>query len=456
MQFKSLLLLTGATILSPFLVQAQTFTDCNPLNKTCPNDPALGTNHTFVFNTSSTVTDYFNITAGSLTYGDNGAEFTINKQGESPTIQSKFYIFFGQVSVIMRAASGVGIVSSIVLESDDLDEVDWEWIGGNNTHAETNYFGKGNTTAYDRAIWYPTPADPRENFYNYTVDWTAERIEWWIDDSLVRTLKYEDALNGQNFPQTPMTVRLGIWSGGDPKGNNKGTIEWAGGETDFSKVPFTMYVKSATIQDYSTGSAYEWGDKSGSWQSIKVISGNSTIADTITKNSTPTLSLGEKWGNLSSTTKLAVYCGGGAAAAAVVSAFLFTFFRQRRNGRLEREAYNQLIEKQQQDAYADQMELHNKGLGGFDQNSYATQGDDALGGWSNNHGTGYVGPIGSASSMAMGANGSGSPVVVQAAEHGPRSPNMVVHDEEMNPQTAEFNMKPRFGANSNGGSYMRM
>lgn len=271
MQFKSLLLLAGATILSPLLVQAQTWSECNPLNTTCPNDPALGTNHTFVFNTSSTVTDYYNITAGSLTYGDNGAEFTIKKQGESPTIQSKFFIFFGQVSVIMKAAQGVGIVSSIVLESDDLDEVDWEWIGGNNTHAETNYFGKGNTTAYDRAVWYPTPADPTENFYNYTVDWTAERIEWWIEDKLIRTLKYEDALSGKNFPQTPMTVRLGIWSGGDPKGNNVGTIEWAGGETDFTKAPFTMYVKSAHVQDYSTGSEYEWSDKSGDWQSIKVI-----------------------------------------------------------------------------------------------------------------------------------------------------------------------------------------
>ncbi|QSZ32750.1 hypothetical protein DSL72_002329 [Monilinia vaccinii-corymbosi] len=444
MHFTSRLLLAGATILSPFLAQAQTFTACNPLNKTCPSNPALGTSHTFIFNTSSTVTDCFDITAGSLTYGDNGAEFTINKQGESPTIQSKFYIFFGQVSVIMKAATGVGIVSSIVLESDDLDEVDWEWIGGNNTHTESNYFGKGNTTAYDRAIWHPTSPDPTANFHNYTVDWTAERIQWWIDDSLIRTLKYEDALHGQNFPQTPMNVRLGIWAGGDPKGNNKGTIEWAGGETDFSKVPFTMYVKSASIQDYSTGSAYEWGDQTGSWQSIKVISGNSTIAEAITKNSTPTLSTGEKWNSLSTTTKLVVYCGGGAAAAALVSAFLFTFLRQRRNGRLEREAYNQLIEKQQQDAYNEQTALHHKGLGGFEQNSYGNQGGDE---------TGYVGPVGSASAMASG--GSGSPVV-QAGQHNAMNPNATLHDEETNAQSAEFNMKPTFGANSNGGSYMRV
>jgi hypothetical protein len=67
-----------------------------------------------------------------------------------------------------------------------------------------------------------------------------------------------------------MTVRLGIWAGGDP-GNSKGTIEWAGGLTDYSKGPYTMYVQSAAISDASTGKSYEYGDHSGSWQSIKVV-----------------------------------------------------------------------------------------------------------------------------------------------------------------------------------------
>jgi hypothetical protein len=67
-----------------------------------------------------------------------------------------------------------------------------------------------------------------------------------------------------------MTVRLGIWAGGDPS-LNKYTIEWAGGETDFTKGPYTMYVQSAEIKDYSTGSEYEFTDKTGSWQSIKTI-----------------------------------------------------------------------------------------------------------------------------------------------------------------------------------------
>jgi hypothetical protein len=67
-----------------------------------------------------------------------------------------------------------------------------------------------------------------------------------------------------------MNVRLGIWAGGDPS-NSNGTIEWAGGLTDFTKGPYIMTVQSAQISDFSTGSAYHWSDKSGDWTSIKSI-----------------------------------------------------------------------------------------------------------------------------------------------------------------------------------------
>lgn len=69
--------------------------------------------------------DQWTVTAGTISTGPNGAEFTINGHGDSPTIQTPFYFFFGKVDVVMRIAPGTGIVSSIVMESDDLDEVDW-------------------------------------------------------------------------------------------------------------------------------------------------------------------------------------------------------------------------------------------------------------------------------------------------------------------------------------------
>jgi hypothetical protein len=91
-----------------------------------------------------------------------------------------------------------------------------------------------------------------------------------IDGETVRMLNYSQAYGGLNYPQTPCTVRLGIWAGGDASMPN-GTIEWAGGASDYTKGPYTMYVQQAEVKDYGTGAEYHWGDHSGSWQSIQSI-----------------------------------------------------------------------------------------------------------------------------------------------------------------------------------------
>ena len=87
---------------------------------------------------------------------------------------------------------------------------------------------------------------------------------------MVRELKYEDAVDGKNYPQTPMQIYVGAWAAGDPR-NKKGVIEWAQDVTDFDKGPWTMYVKSVHIQDYSTGAQYVYSDKTGSYQSINIV-----------------------------------------------------------------------------------------------------------------------------------------------------------------------------------------
>lgn len=114
-------------------------------------------------------------------------------------------------------------------------------------------------------------------------------------------------------------------------------------------------------------------------------SGNSTAAETIVKAETPTLSMAQKWQALPATTKIGVYAGGGGAAALLIAALTFTCIRQRRAGRKERDDYNTKVEKERQEAYKDQMELREKGLGGWDQGAYAKQGEDALGGWGGAH-----------------------------------------------------------------------
>ncbi|KAI1101298.1 glycoside hydrolase family 16 protein [Jackrogersella minutella] len=332
MPAQSILMLATA-LLSTFLVSpvaGQLSTSCNPLNATCPADPAFGTTHTFYYNATPPAGTW-NTTAGTVDYSaDSGAAFTISKKGESPTLISNFYFFFGRTEVFLKAAPGTGIISSIVWSSDVLDEVDWEFMGGNTTHASTNYFGKGQPD-FLNADYHPVNGGVQADYHNYTCVWTKDQLDWYIDTEHIRTLLAKDANNTLNYPQTPMKLSLGIWAGGDPD-QPKGTIEWAGGVTDYAE-PYTMYVKSALVEDYSTGKEYSYGDHSGTWESIKIATGNSTAVENINKQ--PEKSLSEKWNDLPTSTKTGVYAAAGGVGALAFIALAFFYIKQRRSGKKE-------------------------------------------------------------------------------------------------------------------------
>jgi Glycosyl hydrolases family 16 len=335
---------------------AQTFTDCDPTKTTCPADTALGiANYSINFQNNMMSKSVWNATAGTVNYDDDGATFTIAQRGDAPTVKTRFYIFFGQVEVIMKAGKGQGVVSSIVMQSDDLDEVDWEWIGGNSTHVQTNYFGKGNTTSFDRAIWY-TVDNPQDNWHNYTTNWTPDRLEWYIDGQLIRTLEYADANGGHNFPQTPCDVRLGIWAGGDPK-NPNGTIEWAGGEINYDDTPYTMTVKSVRVTDSSRGTQYLYGDKTGSYQSIKTLNTTDPIKLDGDNSASASQTAKQKWNGLSKTTKIIIAASVLGVVVVCIAVFAFCCIRQRRAGKHEKLVEDAKFEKNQSEllAYRAQM-----------------------------------------------------------------------------------------------------
>lgn len=217
---------------------AQTHSDCNPRNETsCPEQPALGTTFETQFNKSMSEMDprFFNVTAGAqlISFQDEGADLTINAQGDSVTIKTAFYIFFGRVELIFRAAKGQGVISTLITLSDTLDEIDWEVRGGITQNVTNTYFGWGNMTQFngeepDTSEW---PGGAMGDFHNYTVDWSQEKIDYILDGDVVRTATYEDP---GLYPQTPSFVRFGIWAGGDPD-LPEGTNNWAGGLTDYSQ-----------------------------------------------------------------------------------------------------------------------------------------------------------------------------------------------------------------------------
>ncbi|GLB06490.1 hypothetical protein AtubIFM57258_001800 [Aspergillus tubingensis] len=281
------------------LSAAQTYSSCNPTNKTCPPDKGLNQwSLTTNFTEGSSWRDRWNVTADSVNSTSKGAEFVISQQGDAPTIESNFYIFFGYVEVKFRAANGTGIVSTSVMESNDLDEIDWEQVSTWDSEIQTNYFGKGNTTSYDRATTVNVTT-PEETYHTYGVNWTSSKTEWILDGTVVRTLEYADAVDGKNYPQTPMTVRVGIWAGGDPD-NSEGTIEWAGGETDYDDGPFIMYLESVSIINYTPAEYYNYTDKTGDYTSIDAYNTTTSSKSTNSSSSSGSSSSSSSSGSSSS------------------------------------------------------------------------------------------------------------------------------------------------------------
>lgn len=266
MRMATIATITGVLLARPAI--SQTYTDCNPLHSSnCPPDAALGKSIGCDF--TSGKCDQFTA-QGAPTYDSNGVSFTIAQQGDAPTLVSDWYIMFGRVEITMKSAPGRGIVSSVVLQSNDLDEIDWEWVGSAPDQVQSNYFGKGQTGSYNRAALHDA-TDCQNTWHKYTIDWTKDELVWQIDGTTVRAMKAGDALG--DYPQTPCQVKFGSWAGGDPS-NAQGTIDWAGGITDYTAGPYTMMANSIAVTDYSTGTQYTWSDQSGSWQSIVAAGGS--------------------------------------------------------------------------------------------------------------------------------------------------------------------------------------
>ncbi|KAM3506008.1 hypothetical protein MY10362_002612 [Beauveria mimosiformis] len=256
-------------------VSAQTSTTCSPLKQDCPADPAVGKKGISCDFTKGACDAFEHIAGKEVTYdGARGAVCAVDAPLQAPTLQSKEAIFFGRLEVEMRAAPGRGVITSIVMLSDDLDEIDLETVGSDTARIQSNTFSRGDSTRHDLLGYLPV-ADTAAGPHTYTVDWTTERIEFAVDGVVRRTLRRADIPD--RYPESPMRVKLGAWVAGYD-GNAPGTIEWAGGVADFSKGAAEAVFKRVVVTDYAGGSAatdrdveeYSYGDRSGSSKSIRI------------------------------------------------------------------------------------------------------------------------------------------------------------------------------------------
>ncbi|KAF5693321.1 murein transglycosylase [Fusarium denticulatum] len=164
----------------------------------------------------------------------NNVLLTMPKDSVGTLLSSTVYMWYGNVKARFKTSRGAGVITAFILFSDVKDEIDYEFVGTELGDAQTNYYFQG-ITNYENSENI-TLSDTFANFHDYEIRWTPDKIEWWVDGKLGRTLQKSDTWNATSknfdFPQTPSRVQLSLWPGGK-EGNAEGTVAWAGGPIDW-------------------------------------------------------------------------------------------------------------------------------------------------------------------------------------------------------------------------------
>lgn len=187
------------------------------------------------------------------------ALLTMPKDSPGTVLASTTYMWYGNVKARMKTSRGRGVVTAFILLSDVKDEIDYEWVGVDLETSQTNYYFQG-IKNYENSDNI-TMSDSFDNFHDYEIRWTPDKIEWLIDGKTHRTKERKDTWNSTTnsweFPQTPARVQLSVWPGGQAS-NAKGTIDWAGGLIDWNHPDiknngyFYATVEEVTIECYDT------------------------------------------------------------------------------------------------------------------------------------------------------------------------------------------------------------
>ncbi|KAF2002025.1 glycoside hydrolase family 16 protein [Amniculicola lignicola CBS 123094] len=202
-------------------------------------------------------------------------------------LSSTFYVWYGKICAKMTTSQGKGVVTAFIMMSDVQDEIDFEFVGINIAQGQSNYYSQG-VTVYTNVenLTVPNGGNTVEKVHEYCIDWQQDDLTWSIDGDDLRTVKRSDTWNATSkrfdYPQTPSRIMLSLWPAGLPS-NEKGTVDWAGGEIDWnSKYMQNGYyyamVKEVTVDcgDIPQGivkkgnKAYKYTNRAGTNNTVEV------------------------------------------------------------------------------------------------------------------------------------------------------------------------------------------
>lgn len=86
------------------------------------------------------------VTSGTaVAYNGDSILLTMAPSTVGTLVSSTHYVWYGKISVTMTSSQGQGVVSAFILMSDVKDEIDFEFVGDDVSHAQSNYYYQGIT-----------------------------------------------------------------------------------------------------------------------------------------------------------------------------------------------------------------------------------------------------------------------------------------------------------------------
>ncbi|KIW09272.1 uncharacterized protein PV09_00193 [Verruconis gallopava] len=170
-----------------------------------------------------------------VVYNKNSILLTMAPDTVGTLLASTHYVWYGKISATLTTSQGAGVVTAFILMSDAKDEIDFEFVGVDTQHVQSNYYFQG-ITNYDNELNL-TASNTESTTHTYTIDWSPDQLNWLVDGKVLRTKNRSETwnatANAYAYPQTPARIMLSLWPAGLPT-NAQGTIDWAGGLIDWN------------------------------------------------------------------------------------------------------------------------------------------------------------------------------------------------------------------------------
>jgi beta-glucanase (GH16 family) len=95
-------------------------------------------------------------TGTPLVYNNQAILLTMAPDTVGTLLASSHYVWYGKVSATLTTSQGAGVVTAFIMMSDVKDEIDFEFIGVDVQHAQSNFYSQGVTVCMFLS-YFPSP-----------------------------------------------------------------------------------------------------------------------------------------------------------------------------------------------------------------------------------------------------------------------------------------------------------